>query len=337
MKHRNLILTLLVAVFLSASSTTISLGQEDPFVVVNLLFFGDGSLELELTELGYVEGEDIIYPRFDLPEFTDPEFFAEYDRQLLEMLEVADVVVTNTDTDALNPMILESGVAIVFARSDDPVATGVVQDLIEPGGNITGTVTNRPHERRLQILAEINPETDMIYYLYSPLTGEAATVLAQVQAVADDLGIEVVTGETPDLPTALEALANTPEDADWLFLTPFVPFDLEFSEQLLAVSLEYEAGIAGVINQPTQGYVVGYGPDIAISDRQAAQIVDRILRGASPAELPVQTAENYLTINLEAAEVINLDIPENMLRQADLIIRPGFFDIDDQSAPSGDD
>lgn len=75
-----------------------------------------------------------------------------------------------------------------------------------------------------------------------------------------------------------------------------------------------------------QGYVMGYGPSYNETGRQAAQVIDRILRGASPADLPVQIAENYLMINLEAAEAIGLEIPESILRQADVIVRPGDFD-----------
>jgi putative ABC transport system substrate-binding protein len=71
---------------------------------------------------------------------------------------------------------------------------------------------------------------------------------------------------------------------------------------------------------------MGFGPDIVEATRQAASVTDRILRGADPADLPVQPAENYLTINLEAAAAIDLTIPRGLLRQADLIVRPGDFE-----------
>jgi putative ABC transport system substrate-binding protein len=105
-----------------------------------------------------------------------------------------------------------------------------------------------------------------------------------------------------------------------------VPFDLDFNQMLATVSLERSIGIAGVIDSPTQGYVLGYGPNIYESDAQAARIIDRILRGASPNDLPVETAENYMTINLEQAAAINWDIPESILRQANTIVRPGYFE-----------
>jgi hypothetical protein len=109
-------------------------------------------------------------------------------------------------------------------------------------------------------------------------------------------------------------------------MTPYVPFDFELQGAIIAKSLELKAGIAGVTNQPTIGYAVGYGPDLSLSDRQAARTIDRILRGADPAELPVQIAENLLTINLEASDAIALEVPVGVLRQANLIVRPGDFD-----------
>src|SRR5690606_12738267 len=236
------------------------------------------------------------------------------------------IFVVNTDTDAVNISSMTGDIPIVFGRSDDPVATGAVADLVTPGGNMTGTITNRPHERRLQILTEIYPETDAVYYLYSTLTGEAETVREQVEAVGEELGVEVVPAPITDVESALTLLENTPEEVDWLFLTPFVPFDPQFTETLVAVSMERQIGITWVTDDAFPGYLMGYGPSIQASEAQAAQIVDRILRGASPADLPVQTAENYLMINLEAAAQINLEIPEGILRQANLIVRPGYFD-----------
>ena len=130
-----------------------------------------------------------------------------------------------------------------------------------------------------------------------------------------------------DVPSALTLLENTPEEVDWLFLTPFVPFvDPQFGESLLAVSTSRQIGISWVTDDAFPGYLMGYGPSIPASESQAAQVVDRILRGASPADLPIQTAENYLMVNLEAAELLGIDIPESILRQANLIVRPGFFD-----------
>ncbi|MBN1285165.1 MAG: hypothetical protein JXB47_07195 [Anaerolineae bacterium] len=124
----------------------------------------------------------------------------------------------------------------------------------------------------------------------------------------------------------MELLENPPDDIDWLLLTPFLPYALEFYEALVALSMSRRIGIAGFADLPVQGYLIGYGPNMDATAKQAAYIVDRILRGAHPADLPVQIAENYLTVNLEAAEAIGFDFSVSILRQADTIVRPGYFD-----------
>jgi putative ABC transport system substrate-binding protein len=258
---------------------------------------------------------------------TPEEGMNYYLSQLQAMVDLpVDILVTNTDTDATYLMPTSGDIPIVFTASDDPVATGAVKDLTNPGGLVTGIITNKPHERRLQILTEIKPSTKKVLYMYSPLTGEAEINLRNVKAVAEELNVEVVVAPMTDGPSGIEALKNAPDDIDWLFLTPFVPFDMAFFQELDVVSKAQQAGIAAVTDTPLPGYVMGYGPNVDAIYRQSARIVDRILRGASPADLPVETAENFLMVNLEAAEVIKLDIPVSILRQANLIIRPGYFE-----------
>lgn len=315
---------LLVAISLLIISGAIH--AQGAYTVAYLSFFPD-AFKAGMEELGYIEGENVNYRLLDLADVPPEEYVEQFNLQVEAIVaEGVDVIVVNTDTDAVNISSMTGDIPIVFGRSDDPVATGAVADLVTPGGNMTGTITNRPHERRLQILTEIYPETDAVYYLYSTLTGEAETVREQVEAVGEELGVEVVPAPITDVESALTLLENTPEEVDWLFLTPFVPFDPQFTETLVAVSMERQIGITWVTDDAFPGYLMGYGPSIQASEAQAAQIVDRILRGASPADLPVQTAENYLMINLEAAAQINLEIPEGILRQANLIVRPGYFD-----------
>ena len=329
MKHNKRVLTTIIILLLVVNvfGATVAQGGRT-YTIGYLNLYGDQAFKDEMTQLGYVEGENITYMTVSFENVAPEDFQAQYALQLQAMVDAkVDVFVTNTDTDAMNIKDVTGNTPIVFQRSDDPVSTGAVASLVNPGGTMTGTITNRPHERRLQLLTEVKPTTKKIYYLYSTLTGEADAVLQQVQTIGSQLGIEVVPAPITDLASALTDLENTPEDTDWLFLTPYVPWtSAEFNQALEAQSSEHKAGIAGFINAAIPGEVIDYGPDIAASDRQSAQIVDRILRGASPADLPVLTAENYLTVNLEAAAAINLEIPESVLRQAAFIVYPGYFD-----------
>jgi putative ABC transport system substrate-binding protein len=328
MQYRKFVIVIAFMLALVVSGSTLAQDAPQQFTIGWLSFFPPDAFKARMTELGYIEGQNITYMVPSYENVAPADYFTSFNKQMQAMVDSGKVTVyvTNTDTDAINFQKVIGDAPIVFCRSDDPVATGAVADLVTPGGHITGIITNKPHERRLQILTEIKPDTQKIVYLYSPLTGEAETVLGQVEAVAKDLNVTVIPKQTPDATTGVEALKSIPDGVDWFFLTPYVPFDPSFTDALKASATEHHAGIAWVTDDAIPGYLVGYGPSIKASDQQAAEVVDRILRGASPAELPVQTAENYLSINLEAAQTIGLDIPAVILRQAENIVRPGYFD-----------
>jgi putative ABC transport system substrate-binding protein len=329
---------------IGATTRTYAQDNDESYQVALLLWGGPDAFIAKMEEYGYVEGENITYLYVDLVDVPLEESQAEYERQIKAMVEGGvDAFVTETDTDAVNLRALVGDeTPIIFARSDDPVATGAVADLVNPGGNITGTVTNRPHERRLQLLTEIKPSTKKVYYIISSYALGADATLEQVQVVADDLGVEIVpvtammsaAGFSIDPASWQELIENMPEDTDWVFMTPFVFLDPDQTAQLMALSVERQIGLAFIIDQPVPGYIISYGPSISESSGQAAQTVDRILRGASPADLPVQTAENFLTINLEAAAAIDMTIADSILRQANTIVRPGYFETLTPVAPS---
>lgn len=337
MKIKNAKLSLVILIIMLAMAISGTVAAQDtnaPHIIGNLNNFGYPDFAEEMASLGYVEGENLTTLYLDF-EDVDPNLYFEnpeewqriYEAKIQEMVDAgAEVFTTNTDTDAVNLQALVGDVPIVFGRSDDPVLTGAVQSLLNPGGTMTGTITNKPHERRLQILKEIRPDTDAIYYLYNPMLGNTDALIAEVEAVATNLDIKVYFAPIPDLPTGLETLANTPEDVDWLFLTPLVLlWEPSWNETVINTSLERGIGSAYILGTPAQGWTMGYGPTIPSTDRQVAQIVDLILRGASPADIPVRNAENFMFVNLEAAEAIGLEFPLGIMRQADFVARPGDF------------
>lgn len=335
MKTGKIVLIIIIVLIANTLGFTYARADEEPYKVALLLWGGPDGFKAKMAELGYVEGQNLTYLYTDMTDVAMENYQAEYEKQLKAMIDGGvDAFVTETDTDAVNLRnLIGEEVPIVFARADDPVATGAVASLVAPGGNITGTITNRPHERRLQLMAEIKPATKKIYYIMSSYAMGTDATLQQVQAVANDLGIEIVpvmvnmdpASFSVDPESWTQAIQNMPEDTDWVFFTPFVFLTPEQTAELSAISLERQIGWSYIIDEPVQGYLISYGPSINASSGQAAEAVDRILRGASPADLPVQTAENYLTINLEAAAAINITVPENILRQANTIIRPGYF------------
>ena len=319
--------TLIITVFLVLSGSLIQ-AQDDDVFTVGLLSYESAPFIEEMAELGYVEGENIEYVMLSLEGLSldapIEEYMAVVEVQVRDMIELpVDIFVAQTDSEALFYSELAADIPIIFSISDDPVSTGAVADLVSPGGNITGIVSNQHHPRRLQLLTEINPATDTVYYLYSSLALEGEIILDQVQSLGEALGIEVVGVSIADPVEGFEALENIPDETDWIFLTPYLFFGPEFEEALVTASLEHHAPIATFLTMPLPGQLVGYGPDLTETLRQSAQIVDLIYRGASPADIPVVIAENRLTVNLAAAEAMNFEVPVTILRQANTIVRPG--------------
>jgi putative ABC transport system substrate-binding protein len=329
MKYGKTILVAILVLMSVLPGAAYARDGNDTCKIAVLLWAGVDGFKAQMTEFGYVEGENVTYMSVNYENVPPEEFQAEYEKQIKAMVaNGVDVIVADTDSEAVNLRnLIGSDIPVVFARSDDPVATGAVADLVRPGGNATGVVTNKPHERRVQLLTEIKPTTKKVYYISSIYLFATEVILQQIQAVADGLGVEIVaTRMTMDAESEMEAAKNIPEDADWVLISPYAFFDEASTEVLMTFTAEHQIAMCFVTSDPAQGYVISYGPDMNATSAQAAVLVDRILRGASPAELPTLIAENFMTINLEAAEAIDLDIPQSILRQADLIVRPGYFD-----------
>jgi putative ABC transport system substrate-binding protein len=326
MKLAKLTLLMLLIVSTTSVATVYALQTPKKFVIGYLTVAPD-VFKAEMTKLGYVEGETIEYKALSFENVKPEDFPMAAQTQTKAIIESgADVFVTTTDTEAVQLLTQASKSPIVFTISDDPVATGAVKSLLHPGGNITGVVTNKPNERRLQQLLEIKPTTKKVYYLYTTEFNDAKSRLEQVQASSKQLNIELVLGPVKDRQEAFDALKQMPEDVDWIYLTPFLPLDPVYEQALLDVSKSRRIPISGYGNFPIRSWATGYGPDLLVANQQAAGMVDRILRGAPPADLPVETAENYLIVNLDTMKAIELPITEEFLRQAQVIIHVGDFE-----------
>lgn len=325
---RKAIFSLIVICVLSLSGAVYAQSGEAPFTIGLLISHTDSSVFIdEMTSLGYIEGTDVNYRVMPLL-LVESQVFEDQVPQLQEMIaEPVDIFVVDNDTGAMAIRAYAPDIPVVFTISDDPVANGTVADITTPGGNTTGLMTNRHHERRLQLLTEVIPTTKSVYYLYYAPASDSVTIFNQVTELGEELGVEVIGAPITDLESAMTLLQEAPEDIDWLFITPYVPFDNEdFTELLLATSESHHAPIAGFFAAVVPGYLVSYGPDLPAVTRHAAQIVDRIFRGADPGELPIGIVENGLVIDLTVADSMGIDVPIAVLRQADLIVHPGDAD-----------
>ncbi len=269
-----------------------------------------------LKELGYVEGKNIVIEQRYGKRHQLPALVAE-----LVRLKV-DIIVTSP-AGAYPAKKATSTIPIVMTYSANPVRQGLVASLAHPGGNVTGLSDFHGDlvTKRLELLKEVVPLVSRVAVLFNPTSGGSRRMLKDVQAVAAALGVTV-------LPLEFKG----PDDVDHAFATirKERPGGLLQSIALgrhrrRIVDLAAKSRLPAIYTQGrwvAAGGLMSYGSSWPDLFRRAAVYVDKILRGAKPADLPVEQPTKFeLVINLKAAKQIGLTIPPEVLYQATKVIK----------------
>src|SRR6266436_8706327 len=273
-----------------------------------------------LRELGYVEGKNItIEYRFSEGEFDRfPALAAE-----LVRLKV-DVIVTQGTPAATAAKNATSTIPIIMSGGTDPVATGLVQSLARPGGNITGvTIMNEELAgKRLELLKETNPKVSRLGVLWNSANPGAAVVFKQTQSSAQELRLSLQSLDVQtvnDLQGAFDAATRS--GVNGLVLLAAAPIA---SHLKLVADLAVKNRLPSIYDRSEfvdAGGLMSYGPNVPNMSRRAATYVDKVLKGANPGDLPVERPTKFeFVINLKAAKQIGLTIPSNVLVRADKVI-----------------
>jgi putative ABC transport system substrate-binding protein len=273
-----------------------------------------------MRELGWVDGRNVVIEVRWAEGRT--ERFAEIATELVRLK--VDVILTHNTPPVLAAKQATSVIPIVFASAGDPVGTGVVASLARPGGNVTGlsSQTSDTAGKRLQLLREIVPGLRRLAIIGN--VGNPPTVLeiGEVQAAALALDLEVITLEIQRADDIAPAFDKLRDRADALYLCgdPLVTAN---RVRINTLALGARVPTMSVFRQYVEaGGLMSYGPNFSDMFRRAADLVDKILRGAKPAEIPVEQATKFdLIINLTTAKVLGLTIPESFLLRADEVIQ----------------
>jgi putative ABC transport system substrate-binding protein len=243
-----------------------------------------------------------------------------------ELAALAPDVILTTGPSPLAALLQATRtVPIVFAAAVDPVGAGLVDSLARPGGNATGFMLFEYSiaGKWLELLKQIVPTVTRAAFLREPTQG-GTSQFAAAQAVAPSLRVEVnpinVRGDAGEIERAIEAFALTPNGG--LIVTGGAT---EALHRELIITLAARHRLPAVYSDRiyvTGGGLISYGPDRLDQHRQAASYVDRILKGAKPADLPVQAPTRYETVlNLKTAKALGLSIPETLLAAAAEVIQ----------------
>jgi putative ABC transport system substrate-binding protein len=273
-----------------------------------------------LTQLGWSDGRNV---RIDARWNTAAT--AELRKHAVELAALAPDVILAGGTSAV-PALLQATqtVPIVFAGAADPVGAGFVASLARPGGNATGFMQFEYSlsAKWLELLKQIAPRVTRVAVLRDPTVTAGIGQFAVIQSAAPSLGIDVSPVNVRiarEIEQAIPAFANGPQDG--LIVT---------ASGLATIHRDLIITLANRYKLPTvyarrvfvaEGGLICYGPNRVELFQQAAQYVDRILKGEKPSDLPVQAPTKYeLVINLKTAKALGLNVPPTLLARADEVI-----------------
>jgi putative tryptophan/tyrosine transport system substrate-binding protein len=280
------------------------------------------ALRQGLRDLGYIEGKNILIEYRYTEGMPDriPSLVAE-----LVQLKV-DVLISPLLPAIRAAKQATSTIPIVMMTTVDPVATGLVDSLARPGGNVTGLtrLTRELSGKRLELLKEVVPAISRVRVLGDANDSQTAIGFKEYETAARAQKIPIqsleVRGPNPDFEGAFQAATKGRASA---FITVTTPLLLRYQKQIADLAIKNQLpSMHEQIDFVEAGGLISYASDDAGNFRRAAVYVDKILKGAKPADLPVEQPTKFeLVFNLKTAKQIGLTIPPNVLARADKVIK----------------
>ena len=273
-----------------------------------------------LHAFGYVEGRSVVVDS----RWADDK----YERLpglAAELVRIGvDVIVVRTTPAALAARSVTPTLPIVILFAHDPVGTGLIKSLARPGGNITGLTTLAPDlsAKRVQLLKEVVPRLSRVDVLWNSVNPANAASWRETQEVARSLGLQLQSRsvEGPkDFAGVFGMMARERPDALLIIVDALID---SHAKQIADLALQQRLpAMASARPLVEAGCLVGYAPNIREMARRGAYYVDKILRGAKPADLPFEQPTNFeLVINMRTAKTLGITVPQSLLLRADRLI-----------------
>ncbi len=236
-----------------------------------------------------------------------------------------EVIVTQGSTPTAVAKQATSRVPIVFGAASDPVGRGLVASLARPGGNVTGRAIDLGWSKAYELLREAAPalrRVGLLYHAQGFPPGYLPIFLADRQAAAAALGFELALLPVSSVDDVEPALAGFAKDGGQALIVNGDPVLMTGRGVVLPLALQYRlASVCTDLRFARAGCLLTYGDDVSDSFRQSAGIVDRILKGAKPADLPIEQPTKFtLILNAKTASALGITIPSSILTRADEVI-----------------
>lgn len=274
-----------------------------------------------LAERGWREDEAIRFLK-PIPQ-PNADLLQAQAREIIDHGTALVVAMSTPAAIAARDVAAARGVPLLLSPASDPVAAGLVSSVTHPGQPVTGIAFAMQEPRRIEMLQRLAPKVRRVWVPYDSTDPSPVATLPRLRAAADKLGLTLVPADIRSAAQLRAALDPLPRDIDAIFVPP---------DAMLATNTRAIAAAAAARGLPLtvphrEGVALGalfsYGFDLYALGRQAARLADQILSGTPAADLPIETADMDLTINLAVADRLALDIPEDMLRHATIVGQAG--------------
>jgi putative ABC transport system substrate-binding protein len=278
------------------------------------------ALRAGLRDLGYVEGKNLVI------EFRWAGTVEQLNEAAVELARMnVDVIFAMSSTESEPARRATGTIPIVFATHADPESTGHVASLARPGGNMTGLADIQTviTPKRLQILRATVPRATRFGVLWTPTAPSGRPFVKAAEETGGKLGIQLLTVSVGTVAEFDGAFARMEQSQAGGVLVHGAALTARQDRELLAeVALKHQLPtMFGVEENVLAGGLMSYGPDHLDLTRRAAVYIDKILKGAKPADLPIEQASKYqLVINLKTAKALRLTIPQSVLQRADQVL-----------------
>jgi putative ABC transport system substrate-binding protein len=272
-----------------------------------------------LRELGWSDGQNILIEvRWDPNPDRLPELAAELVRMNVDIIWASSSPQVEAASKATKT------IPIVFSAHGDPVGAGHVASLARPGGNITGMSNLLPEltAKGFDVLKEAIPDMSLVGVLWDPTAPAAASAAKSLQAIASNSSLRVHMAPVSRPELFGDAVSSIAQAGARAFLGVTSPLTFNNRSQLAELARRHRlASIFSARGNAEAGALMSYGPDFGDMTRRSADYVDKILKGAKPADLPVEQASKYeLIVNLKTAKALGITIPPTLLARADEVI-----------------
>jgi len=271
-----------------------------------------------MAEMGYIEGENIKYIFKGVLEADEQGM----DGGIKELLsQDIDLLLTTGDAISLRAKELVKGsdMPVLFSSNTWPVEVGLVSSLIHPGGNLTGIRFADTIPKALEWLTIITPGSKKVYLPYNPNDAVSINFIPVVDKTASQLGIELILHKIYSVEEAVKGIEDLTEDVNAILMIPSTTLNTR-SIELSRAAIRMRRPIGATL-QVDEDVLVTFTNDYFDAGKKTARLAKQIFQGAKPADLPVETSEVFLSINLRTAEKIGIHISDDILAQATTIIR----------------